>query len=305
MRSVQTDASTHDQSRDRPPASAPCLALSGTADAPPCGIRPSRLHLPASLPSTRFCCPDLSRLTPHRYYEGSDSCPPRPAGRSLRLLRFAFRTSRPQPRRAPERRFPSHLSASVGPHQGPGFAMRSQARRHRPPNRVRHPTGYPFASGCSPPRLAATQLPSASCVVTSHGEDFHLTDKASSRTHDPRNKSGDDEEQYDERRVSPRRSSTTALLQTPQPSSPHSLRRSTARLLWLCIPWILATSATSARMTRRQRRRQGRGYSAAASTAGCAGCGGSSGAAMACSSRCSICSSLASSSTFRPNTSLT
>ena len=29
-----------------------------------------------------------------------------------------------------------------------------------PPNRVRQPTGCSFASGCSPPRLAATQLPS-------------------------------------------------------------------------------------------------------------------------------------------------
>ena len=28
------------------------------------------------------------------------------------------------------------------------------------PNRVRYPTGFPFTSGCSPPRLAATQLPS-------------------------------------------------------------------------------------------------------------------------------------------------
>ena len=39
---------------------------------------PSRLHLPAPLPSARFCCPGLSRRLPLRYYEGSDSCPPRP-----------------------------------------------------------------------------------------------------------------------------------------------------------------------------------------------------------------------------------
>ena len=43
----------------------------------------------------------------------------------------------------------------------PGFTMSEQARRHTPPNRVRHPTDRQFASGCSPPRLAATQLPSA------------------------------------------------------------------------------------------------------------------------------------------------
>ncbi|MBK9442618.1 MAG: IS66 family insertion sequence element accessory protein TnpB [Comamonadaceae bacterium] len=40
------------------------------------------------------------------------------------------------------------------------FAMRLQARRHTPPNRVRYPADRQFASGCSPPRLAATQLPS-------------------------------------------------------------------------------------------------------------------------------------------------
>ena len=62
--------------------------------------------------------------------------------------------------------------------------QRSQARQHTPPKRVRHPTGYPFASGYFPPRLAATQLPSASCNVTSHGQDLHLTDKAYSRTYE-------------------------------------------------------------------------------------------------------------------------
>jgi hypothetical protein len=39
--------------------------------------------------------------------------------------------------------------------------MESQARRYTTPNRVRHPADRQFASGCSPPRLAATQLPSA------------------------------------------------------------------------------------------------------------------------------------------------
>ena len=43
----------------------------------------------------------------------------------------------------------------------PGFAMESQVRRSTTPNRVRHPTDRQFASGCSPPRLPATQLPSA------------------------------------------------------------------------------------------------------------------------------------------------
>jgi hypothetical protein len=44
----------------------------------------------------------------------------------------------------------------------PGFASGPQARRTTQPKRVRYPTGCSFASGCSPPRLTATQLPSAS-----------------------------------------------------------------------------------------------------------------------------------------------
>src|SRR5262249_16982277 len=39
--------------------------------------------------------------------------------------------------------------------------MNEQAHRSSPPNRVRPPTDQQFASGCSPPRLTATQLPSA------------------------------------------------------------------------------------------------------------------------------------------------
>src|SRR5262245_41071381 len=41
------------------------------------------------------------------------------------------------------------------------FALNEQARRSSPPNRVRSPTDQQFASGCSPPCLGATQLPSA------------------------------------------------------------------------------------------------------------------------------------------------
>ena len=63
--------------------------------------------------------------------------------------------------------------------------MDEQARRATPPKRVRHPAGCSFASGCSPPRLATTQLPSATCVTTSHRSDFHLPDKTTSRTHSP------------------------------------------------------------------------------------------------------------------------
>ena len=38
-----------------------------------------------------------------------------------------------------------------------------------------------FTSGCSPPRLAATQLPSITEPTTGSGTDFHRADKAPSR----------------------------------------------------------------------------------------------------------------------------
>jgi len=44
---------------------------------------------------------------------------------------------------------------------GLDFALNPQTRRYVWPNHVRNPTGCLFASGCSPPRFAATQLPSA------------------------------------------------------------------------------------------------------------------------------------------------
>jgi hypothetical protein len=44
---------------------------------------------------------------------------------------------------------------------GSGFTLHEEARRTTRPNRVRYPTDCIFASGCSPPRLTATQLPSA------------------------------------------------------------------------------------------------------------------------------------------------
>jgi hypothetical protein len=51
------------------------------------------------------------------------------------------------------------------------FTLNPQARRYARPNRVRHyPTDCMFASGCSPPRLAATQLPLAIRERASPGE---------------------------------------------------------------------------------------------------------------------------------------
>jgi hypothetical protein len=78
--------------------------------------------------------------------------------RSPRLPRTNFLSFRPQPRGTPQHRFypPSQRAALL-----PGFATFVQARRYTPPKQVRHPTDRQFASGYSPPRLATTQLPSA------------------------------------------------------------------------------------------------------------------------------------------------
>ena len=51
------------------------------------------------------------------------------------------------------------------------------------PNRVRYPTDCMFASGCSPPRFTATQLPSATGRGHLPREDFHLSDRACFQAH--------------------------------------------------------------------------------------------------------------------------
>ena len=57
---------------------------------------------------------------------------------------------------------PTQRDRLLGPCPGLDFALNPKAHRYARPNRVRHdPTDCMFASGCSPPRLAATQLPLA------------------------------------------------------------------------------------------------------------------------------------------------
>jgi len=66
---------------------------------------------PPSLSAVLLAAP-LDVLTPINGTMGPlTAATPHPSGSSLRLLRFAFQTSRPQPRYAPTRRFRSHLSA--------------------------------------------------------------------------------------------------------------------------------------------------------------------------------------------------
>ena len=82
---------------------------------------------------------------------------PRAAG-LLCLTRHTFPAFRLQPRCVPRHRFTRHNQRAG---RISDFAMNEQARRHTPPNRVRYPADCQFTSSCSPPRLAATQLLSA------------------------------------------------------------------------------------------------------------------------------------------------
>ena len=110
---------------------------------------------------------------------------------------LAVRASNPQPRKcSPGIAFA--VASNVPGSQSSGFAIVTQARRCTPPKRVRHPAGCSFASGCFPPRLTATQLPSATCVVTSHGLDSHPPVKATSRTHVTRYRANEASPQTDE-----------------------------------------------------------------------------------------------------------
>ena len=138
----------------------------------------------APYPSASGTLTHLIWALPSTQYEGSDSCPPRPRQAGLSAY-SALPSGHPTPNHVMRSRgrFRSYLSAPGRTEQGPGFAMIQLAHQRTPPKRVRHPAGWPFAFSCSPPRLAATQLPSASYDVTSHGQDSHLTDKTSSRTH--------------------------------------------------------------------------------------------------------------------------
>src|SRR5712671_708233 len=131
-------------------------------------------------PRSGFASRPFHRRRRHQYYEGSDSCrshpdrqvspltpPCRPSipSSTTRAVRWSLRQS-PQRQRLL-----------------PGFAINEQARHSVTPKQVRQPTDCRFTSGCSPPRLAATQLPSITEPATGSRTDFHRADKASSRTH--------------------------------------------------------------------------------------------------------------------------
>jgi len=156
MCSVHTEASIHVQ--PRPWISAPCLTLTGTPGATVC----SRCGSHAST----FLPPFPRRGFAFRPSRGSrrlgtmetlTSYAAHLQRRSPRLPRHTFLSFRLQPRGLPEHRLPPRQRVQ----RVSDFAMNEQARRSSPPNRVRSPTDRQFASGCSPPRLTTTQLPSA------------------------------------------------------------------------------------------------------------------------------------------------
>ena len=147
---------------------------------PRCDSHPSTFLPP--VPIRCFASSASRGLLPLRYHEGSDPCTAHLPCRSPRLLRHTFLSFRLQPRELPGHRLPPRQRVQ----RFSDFALVSQARRSSPPNRVCYPTDQQFASGCSPPRLAATQLPSATEFVAYSDTDFHRADVAPSRAHDTR-----------------------------------------------------------------------------------------------------------------------
>jgi len=186
MRSVQIEASAHAHRGSR--ASVPCVAVSGTPETVPClisGLAPPTPCLP-SLGPVLLAAPlaalggsgTMKALTP------AGRTPARQASPLTPPCRPDIPTPTTRAARWP-------LSPSPQRHRLlPGFAPDEQARRSFTPNQVRHPTDCRFTSGCSPPRLAATQLPSIAEPATGSGTDLHRADKASSRTHSSRRKPG-------------------------------------------------------------------------------------------------------------------
>ena len=102
--------------------------------------------------------PRSNRLLRVRYYWDSDSCP-RSHHRQVSPLATCHFPVVPSSTTlyATASLYPPRQRAALIR----GFATLVQARRHTPPKQVRHPTDQQFASGYSPPRLATTQLPSA------------------------------------------------------------------------------------------------------------------------------------------------
>ena len=113
-----------------------------------------------------------------RYYGRSDSCSPGSSasmgmntasiGQQVSLVHTArpslHSVTKHLARPAIASPLPTQRDRLPGPCPGLGFTLNPQAHRYARPNRVRYPTDCMFASGCSPPHLAVTQLPSATGI---------------------------------------------------------------------------------------------------------------------------------------------
>jgi hypothetical protein len=122
-------------------------------------------------------------VTPlHRYYGGSDSCPALHAAQvSLLHAPCPLRRSAPNHLALPCRGFARCILCSPADSCTPGSGRLRPSYGDSPnyarPNRVRHPADQRLASGCSPPHLRMTQLPSATGPAASRpGGDFHPAD---------------------------------------------------------------------------------------------------------------------------------
>jgi hypothetical protein len=124
-----------------------------------------RVSLRRRLPhSSTFLRPLAPRplQTLHRYYGRSDSCSALLTVQvSLVHVPGLCRHSASNHLAAPRRRFDTlPLSAAGLPCRVRASPLPSRLAERARPNRVRHPADWLLTSGCSPPRLAATQLPS-------------------------------------------------------------------------------------------------------------------------------------------------
>src|SRR6516165_2003880 len=185
-RSVQIEPSARHLSGFR--ASAACLALSGTDQTLIGSISPRASNFLPPFPQDGFASHPSRRTSRQRYYEGSDSC--RAHQRPTGLSAYSALPSRH-----------SDLNHAGGPTVALSVASAPPAAsglRHEragsPPLHAESGSSSPacagagstdwrFISGCSPPRLTATQLPSITEPTTGSGADLHRAAKASSRTH--------------------------------------------------------------------------------------------------------------------------
>jgi hypothetical protein len=194
MRSAHTPASTHDSWRWLASLQ-PCLASSALAvllcpgidftHPPSCPAFP---RMGFAGPSSRGPC-----TRPQQYYAGSDSSPARTRRQGLSAY-FALPSEHPTPNHAMGPAITSHPRRCDRP--GATTQASSRNRRLAAPRRrngfvilraARSPPAAPHpASRKTNTRSRTTQLPSATCGVTSHGLDSHLLTKQHHRRTIPR-----------------------------------------------------------------------------------------------------------------------